>query len=278
MAAAPVPPTAAPVRERVLAPVAAPGDAKPERGWWGRLLFAAGLTGAEGTGGVGLSLAVHGVLLLVGALWAVEVNGGVPGLTLSATVGTEEDAPAFELTDTATVLSGSSEPFLQAPPLEADLTDDGTLALLAAQEAAFVAGEGAGDGEGDGEGVEVGDVALTSPGGGQIVRAGSFTAWTIPADPRPQQNYVIVIQVDLPAALRLQRYPKKDMWGEVRGTDGYLQRIPSDDPRGRRGFFPVKNNKAQVLIPVLGAERLVKDRIKVGSRLLNESQTLELTF
>ena len=31
-------------------------------------------------------------------------------------------------------------------------------------------------------------------------------------------------------------------------------------------------------MPVLGGKNLVKDRIKVGSRLLNESQELELVF
>ena len=253
------------------------GEARP-RGWFGRLLFAAGLVGKEGTGGIGLSLAVHGVLLLIGALWIVELDAGIPGLTLSAEVGTEEDAPEFDLVDTAAELSGSPEPFLQAPPIQPEPLDDGTLALLAANEADLLAGDAEGSGEGDGDGVEVGDGSLTAPGGGQAVKAGSFTVWTIPADPQPRQNYVIVIQVDLPESLRLRRYPRGDMWGEVRGTDGYKQRLPSDDPRLRRGFFPVKNGKAHVMVPVLGAEKLVKDRIKVGSRLLNESQELELVF
>ncbi|NNJ27989.1 hypothetical protein LzC2_41000 [Planctomycetes bacterium LzC2] len=131
-----------------------------------------------------------------------------------------------------------------------------------------------GDGAGEGEGA----VEIALPGGGTAIRKGSFTVWTIPPDPRPGQTYVIVIEVDLPEELRLRRYPKHDLYGEVKGTDSFRMRLPGDDFRDRKGFLPIRNGKAQLSVPIPGAASLVKDRIKVGSKLLKESQTLELVF
>ena len=110
------------------------------------------------------------------------------------------------------------------------------------------------------------------------MKAGSFTVWTIPADPKPKQNYILVIQVDLPKALRLRKYPMRDLYGSVKGTDGYRLQLPHPDSRRRRGFLPIKNGKVELLVPVHGGDNLVRDRIKVGSRLLDESQDLELVF
>jgi hypothetical protein len=47
-------------------------------------------------------------------------------------------------------------------------------------------------------------------------------------------------------------------------------------PRGR--FLPVKDDVAQLAVPVPGAERQVKDTIVVRSKLLKEQQTLEIVF
>jgi hypothetical protein len=64
-------------------------------------------------------------------------------------------------------------------------------------------------------------------GGGapkNAVTKGSFTAWTVPEDPEPGQDYVIVIEIKLPEKVR--RYPLKDLSGMVVGTDGWRQAIP----------------------------------------------------
>ena len=254
--------------------------APPVRGRWARALAAVGAGSADGFSGLGVSLAVHGAVLLAAALWAVDAQVGIPGLTLSSVPGDESEDFRLNLIDTAVELSGSSSPTLQAPPIDPEPVDVSDLArAVAATPADFAAGSAEGTGEGDGKGSETGDAGFGVPGGGNVVKAGSFTAWTIPPDPRPRQNYLIVIQVDLPPELRLRRYPKRDLYGTVKGTDGYRQVLPANDARDRRGFLPIKNNKTQIVVAVPGAkEKLTKDRIKVGSRLLNESQELELVF
>ena len=273
MAEAPPPPLPAPAAAD---PPAAATSLGLKRGFWAAL---AARAASEGAGGLGVSLAVHGVVLLIAALWAVDTYRAGGGLMLSVTPGVEEDTFLEELS-TAKDLAGSAAPVLQAPPIEPEPIDpDGLVKNLLGDAAPAIAGtggEGTGAGEGDGSGSGAGQVSL--PGGGNAVQAGSFTAWTIPPDPRPRQNYVIVIQVDLPENLRLRKYPKRDLYGEVRGTDDYRQRLPGDGFADRTGFLPIRNGKVQFAVAVPGADRLVKDRIKVGSRLLKESQTLELVF
>ena len=257
-------------------PAGPPGAAVP-KSRWAALLAAVGLKSAEHTGGLGVSLAVHGVVLLAAALWVVDsqIQGG--GLTLSLRPGTDEEVSLQEI-DTAADLAGSSPPVLTAPPLELTATDGPGLPveLLTATAAAGTDdGAGAGTAEGDGSGDGAQTEKITLPGGGKALRAGSFTVWTVPPDPRPGEHYAIIIEVDLPPELRLRRYPKRDLYGEVKGSDNYRQRLPGDD---RNGFLPIRNGKVQYAVAVPGAERLVKDRVKVGSRLLKESQTLELVF
>ena len=89
---------------------------------------------------------------------------------------------------------------------------------------------------------------------------------------------MIVIEVELPKDLRLRRYPKRDLYGEVKGTDSYRSRLPGNTQAERSGYLPIRNGKVQLIVGIPGAESLVKDRIKVGSKLLKESQTLELVF
>ena len=259
--------------------VVAPPTVPPARGKRAALLAAAGLGTAEGFGGLGVSLAVHGVILLGAALYAVDAHRGVPGLTLASTPGDDSEELRLDVIDTAVELAGSQSPTLQAPPIDLEPIDADLLArALAATPADLAAGEAEGTGEGDGKGSDAGDAGFSVPGGGNVVKAGSFTAWTIPTDPRPRQHYLIVIQIDLPDHLKLRKYPKRDLYGSVKGTDGYKKQIPSDNARERRGFLPIRNGKAEIVVPVLGGKNLVKDRIKVGSRLLNESQELELVF
>jgi hypothetical protein len=113
------------------------------------------------------------------------------------------------------------------------------------------------------------------PGGGQAIVKGSFTVWTVPKDPQPFQDYLIIIQVQLPAKTR--QYRRDDLSGMVIGTDRYEQVLPGfGQPLGR--FLPVENNMTQLAIPVPGAERLVRDTITVESKLLKEKQKIEIEF
>lgn len=104
------------------------------------------------------------------------------------------------------------------------------------------------------------------------VKRGSFTVWTIPETPLPQQSYVIVIQVQLPD--NLEMYPLSDLTGTVRGTDRYFKAI-AFMPHER---IPVQDGVARIMIPIPGAKELVRDTIMVRSRLLREQQLIELVF
>jgi len=129
------------------------------------------------------------------------------------------------------------------------------------------------------------------PESGFAVTKGSFTAWAEPNNPRPGQNYLIVIQIRLPDDIK--RYRIADLVGEVKGTDNYKQRIPYDSrarnataastPDGLKvvtssTVLDVKDNKIQLAVRVPGAARLVKDTVTIRSRRLKESQELVLVF
>ena len=122
--------------------------------------------------------------------------------------------------------------------------------------------------------------------GANAVSKGSFTVWTIPQSPEPRQDYVIVIEISVPPAKKT--YPLSDLSGVVIGTDSYKQALPQNahirSSTGRFFAAPasrgirVRDNRVQLFIQVPGAARLVRDRIAVSSKMLNEKQTLDLVF
>jgi hypothetical protein len=116
------------------------------------------------------------------------------------------------------------------------------------------------------------------PNGGQAVTRGSFTVWTEPPDPFPNQPYYIVIQLRVPENLTV--YPKSDLKVEVVGSDTFHLKLP-DPRRGFRllGTLPVADGKTQLVIPIPGAPSLVRDLIRIESReILHEKQTLRIEF
>ena len=132
---------------------------------------------------------------------------------------------------------------------------------------------------------------LRIPETGLAVTKGSFTAWTIPESPAPRQLYQIVIEIRLPE--KLKRYRLSDLSGQVIGTDGYRQKLPWDSrvpgaarviADGRpetvnsRTIVVMESDKVQLVIKVPGAERLIKDTIRIRSRRLREEQQLNLVF
>jgi hypothetical protein len=137
------------------------------------------------------------------------------------------------------------------------------------------------------------------------VRAGSFAAWVTPlpqqkttgkqgADPdqgpgdapRPGQAYLITIQINVPEGM--ERYPLRDLSGEVVGSDGYRQKLPDrafvlteEGTLSRPSQPSVRVTHAgvvQIAIRVPGAHALVQDTIEISSKMLNEQQTLKLVF
>lgn len=131
------------------------------------------------------------------------------------------------------------------------------------------------------------------PESGLAVTKGSFTAWTVPLNPAPRQNYLIIIEIQLPS--NVARYQLTDLNGSsIRGSDQYQQRIPFDADASKKGYgttasgkppllklsdaLPVVENKVQLVVKVPGARRLVMDTIKIKSRRLREEQELNIVF
>jgi hypothetical protein len=129
-------------------------------------------------------------------------------------------------------------------------------------------GRGRGTGRGDGTGSRqaIGKKAVTE---------GSFTVWTVPDDPLPGENYLILIEVKLPE--KVLRYPRSDISGLVTGTDGWRQPLPGN-AAPVHPYLPVEDHTVQLQVEVPGGGRRVEDVVKVRSRLLKEEQVLKLVF
>jgi len=132
-------------------------------------------------------------------------------------------------------------------------------------------GRGAGSGTGSGSGSGSGFGGYAMPSLGKAVTQGSFTAWTVPEKPRPGQPYMIIVQIDWAKSTNGRPNRRRgDITGYVIGTDNYSQIIE------RTGYFIPRSN--QMVIPVPGAARFVKDVIRIHSRSLDEAQELTITF
>lgn len=135
-------------------------------------------------------------------------------------------------------------------------------------------------------------ILLKVPESGLAVTKGSFTAFTIPAKPKANESYTIVIEIRVPKSTR--KYRVSDLSGLVVGSDGYEQKLPFDSRAPYATGYPIKNeqveritgdsvldvvdNRVQLLIKVPGAAQLVKDQIRIRSKRLSEEQTLTLVF
>ena len=219
--------------------------------------------------GVWVSALVHVVVLSVLALLVLGSPALHRGLDIFGALGDPNENLA-EL-DAAMPF----DPGQEAAPLEfQDVTQ-----MISVDKAAFDpsdsirglpggAGKGNGDGSGDGDAMAL--PAIKIPG--YAVTKGSFSAWTEPKDPAPLISYEIVIQFRLPT--NVKTYRSSDLTGMVVGTDGYKQVI-----RFRRDeALNVRDGSVQVRIRVPGAERLVRDTIRVESKVLREKQTIEIEF
>ncbi len=122
----------------------------------------------------------------------------------------------------------------------------------------------------------LGGGGFMAPPNSRVFKKGSFSVWTIPDDPEPGQDYVIVIVVKLPK--RVKRYRASDLVGLVVGTDGYRQIIPG--PQYSRGtvYLPMKDHMAKLVVKVPGGASRVRDVINIRSKTLKEKQKIELEF
>lgn len=243
--------------------------------------------------GYAMSLMLHLLLLLGMALWFFPQIKESMSITTVVESDVEEIQTFDSLDDVQLDSPAGAEEILK--PQLTEIVPDADLNLMETQLLQDIT---AADAKGDGgtSGVGSGGFRLLEPK--NAVKAGSFTAWTIPIaqvpgekttageSPRPGQDYHIVIQVSVPT--NRDSYLINDLSGRVIGTDGYVQIIPAqayfqnDQGRmihaklGRR--VPIVDGVVQIIIRVPGAEALVKDTININSRMLKERQTLDLVF
>ena len=240
------------------------------------------------TCGYGVSLIFHTVVL--GAMSAIVYHSMDDNQSIT-TIITDADAMPIEFTeimDLTVEPAGSSEnqlPQLTKIPITNAEAEISSSLLDSAASNAGNDGEGGDTDEGFG-------FVFSMPEGGKVVSKGSFSAWTVPEDPEPDKDYMIVIRIKLPEKTRLYRI--SDLSGKVEGSDNYVQHLPFDPTHREYGArtersgqivelrsssrLRVIKNHVQVMIPVKKAASLVRDTIHVRSRMLKEDQKLEIEF
>ena len=225
--------------------------------------------------GLAVSLILHAILLIV--LSFMLAKGMKGDSTYSTLISQSEESEQLEtILESPQEEAGGQEhvelPQMQLlPEMQAD---DLTIPVPSEQSEAQANNSGEGEATGDGEGNGgAGQFRFRMPENGEAVTAGSFTAWTVPEDPNPGEDYMIVIQIRVPE--HVDRYPVRDLSGLVEGTDRYRQPIGG---RFARGTLPVHANNVQLTVMVPGAAQLVRDKIRLSSKILKETQTLEIVF
>lgn len=214
-----------------------------------------------GGAGYGMSMLLHAAILIIFSLIIfIEKQEEVHVTTLVQP--TEADIVELEPLDTEFDML-PEEPQIENPllPPAPDLAADVPLDLTGQS----ITGDGLGPDN-------------DAPGGGlkfempsRVFSKGSFTVWTEPNDPKPGQTYQIVIQVQLKADAK--RLSRRDLSGNVVGTDGYRQKFGNE-----RGYHKVVNRQVQMEVTVPGAAQLVEDTIEVKSKSLKEEQTITIVF
>jgi len=216
--------------------------------------------------GYGVSVALH--LFVLVALSLIVFRTRTPELPTITSVFVDHEVIDFTDIETVTLEPlASTQPFNPADILasaEADLIDSILNAASPGEaEAVETIGQSAG---------------FQMPGGGRAVTKGSFTAWTVPEDPAPREDYLIVIQIRVPEKLR--KYRKEDLSGFLEGDDGYETPLGNFTGKGfPKQFYGRFDDKAhQFVIRIPGGAAKVHDTIQIRSKILREDQTLKITF
>lgn len=250
-------------------PLLLPADYEPEGGSWLRRAI-----GSEGARGMLVSLVVHGLVLFGLSLWVIHQHGNEFGLTInSAFVADDVNMIAdVELQGAIDDPGGEVAPLRFVPV--ADQLNTATDFTPSDSITGHLGGEGKGVDKGAGgqlpemAGIRVPTYAITK---------GSFSVWTEPKDPLPRRPYRIVIQIRVPTDLaeRAKVYPlSRDITAEVKGTDRYTMKTNfkgTEPPRIEDGIV-----RTSIVIP--GADQLIRDHIKVTSKMLKETQEFDIEF
>ena len=221
--------------------------------------------------GAGVSMAAHAVAIV--SLAVIFISGGMDnqGLNIFGVFSTsnESEMADLDLDSSLQVDPGRDAAPLEFPDLSQAVSPNAAGIDSGESLRGALNGTGTSDGAGgDGEAMQVPAVNVPS----YAVSKGSFSAWTEPRDPDPGRQYIIVIQVRVPG--NIKKYRASDLTGMVIGTDLYKQAIKFRSTEE----FAIKDGAVQVRIPVPGAAKLVRDTIRIESRLLREKQTIQIEF
>lgn len=237
-----------------------------------------------------VSLVAHSLILVVCSLVVLHFGKDVGSGTVSTQLGVPGEA-GDEFLDTRSFEisagnEGLEEPVTVAEPVPLDAPTHELGIANAFDVKSLGAPDGTGEDDKQIEGSGTGDDgAFELPAGGNAVREGSFAAWTVPEDPRVGEDYRIVIEVTLPSDT--ERYARNDLSGQLIGTDGYKVAIPDGREWNGQGWtrpmrtpaFRRSGDKARVVFFIRGAHQsFIRDTILIRSKLLEESQKLQITF
>lgn len=226
---------------------------------------------------------IHWAVLLLLAAIIVHGPDETAELLLSAAFATEEDTPStpFEMTVPIEEVEAVEEPEAEAEPVEetpAEIEEeqlDISESVLSEMVPQGVATQQASTSS------EATDAKPPAAAVGPqhvdrapalATRQGSFSVWTEPANPRPGDPYRIIIQVRLPE--KTEKYLVTDLEGVVVGSDGYRKPIPGF----ATGELPVVDGYARLSVPIVSADKRVRDTVFIRSRLLRETQKLLIEF
>lgn len=241
---------------------------------------------------LGFHVAGYGIAASAFTWLGLHLNLEQPGIEMppiQASLGEEDridDLPVLEIIPTAGPDTQETTQSLQQIAKQIALADRGQIDTIVSDAKMTAVGSAAKDAGQEGE-----SPFFRIPESGLAVTKGSFTAWTDPANPQPGQLYQIIIEIRLPD--RVKSYRLSDLSGIVIGSDSYRQHLPfdRDSPSAARvtggaEYETVRRNTRievigktlQLAIKVPGAERLVRDRIRIKSRRLKEEQEITLVF
>jgi hypothetical protein len=247
--------------------VASSVDASTKQGWFNDW------TTPQGMIGIVVSLFLHAIVMLILACLIMSQASTPELTTIWGMQGNSDELSADITMDSEAVSEGGESAPVEVTQASQTLDSLAIQGDLAESMRIGLGGKGNGEGAtGEGTGLDggVGAAAMKIPGHAQT--KGSFSAWADPRDPKPGENYDIVIQIKLPG--NITKIRGSDITGNVIGTDSYRQTIrfkPNE-------LLPIEGGMARIRIPVPGAARLVRDTIRVESKLLREKQIFEIEF
>ena len=219
--------------------------------------------------GIGFSILVHSVVLSVLASLYFSQPSTREEPQIWGVAGQVDDVGSDGILDTGLPSEAGESAPLQMSDVTQSLETLGSQSEFGQTLRTGFGGKGNGDGD-EGTGTSMHAAGLRIPGHAQT--KGSFSAWSEPQDPKPGEEYEVVIRIRLPD--KITKFRGSDISGNVIGTDRYRKTI-----RFRSNeFFPVENGAVEIRIQIPGAQKLVRDTIRVESRILREKQVFEIEF